>query len=114
MTPSELVAEAKAVTRFGKTEKWIEQIWFFGSRVWGTPRADSDLDILIVTPPGYSSGEIQRWTSKLEGASRFKIHIFDSFHMPDDILDRIELAGVKAYDVTGNSKIERYEALEID
>ncbi|MBI4603401.1 MAG: nucleotidyltransferase domain-containing protein [Planctomycetes bacterium] len=27
-----------------------EQIWLFGSHAWGTPREDSDLDILVVVP----------------------------------------------------------------
>jgi predicted nucleotidyltransferase len=33
-----------------------EQIILFGSRAWGTPREDSDVDLFIILPPGTHAG----------------------------------------------------------
>jgi predicted nucleotidyltransferase len=34
-----------------------EQIILFGSRAWGTPRADSDVDLLVILPSGAEHGD---------------------------------------------------------
>ena len=38
----------ESVTRRLVAEFDPEQIWLFGSHAWGTPREDSDLDLLVV------------------------------------------------------------------
>jgi uncharacterized protein len=34
------------------TELHPEEVFLFGSRAWGTPREDSDIDLLIIVPTG--------------------------------------------------------------
>jgi predicted nucleotidyltransferase len=39
----------QAVERL-KSEFQPEQIWLFGSRAWGTPTEDSDVDLMVILP----------------------------------------------------------------
>src|SRR5947208_1265355 len=38
------------ITRRLVVELQPEQIFLFGSRAWGTPREDSDVDLLVIVP----------------------------------------------------------------
>src|SRR5438128_4529411 len=44
------------ITRRLVAELQPEQILLFGSRAWGTPREDSDVDLLVILPGGAGSG----------------------------------------------------------
>jgi predicted nucleotidyltransferase len=39
----------QAVDRL-KSEFQPEEIWLFGSHAWGTPSADSDVDLMVIVP----------------------------------------------------------------
>ena len=40
----------QAATQRLITEFQPEQIWLFGSHAWGTPTADSDVDLMVIVP----------------------------------------------------------------
>lgn len=72
----------EALREYAATDDWIVAIWLFGSRTKGTHRANSDLDVALVTRTFHESWQFRDDASKarLETfllAKRFfiKIHI---------------------------------------
>lgn len=52
----------RELAHWGKSQPWVVRIWLFGSRVKGTHRADSDLDIAIEP----------QWTPELRYCANFQ------------------------------------------
>lgn len=59
------------------TELRPEQIILFGSRAWGTPHEDSDVDLLVIVPDGEDVGHKQAVRAR---------HALHGLDVPVDIL----------------------------
>ena len=75
----------------------INRVYFYGSRVWGAPRANSDLDILVVANPGTMICCSQKWSSQLSQLLGFTVHLNDYFTADRDLVGKIKLKGILAF-----------------
>lgn len=65
------------VTQRLVTEFQPEQVWLYGSHAWGSPHADSDVDLLVVVPDSNET-PIRR--------SQRAHHCLRGLRMPKDVL----------------------------
>lgn len=79
-----------------------ELIILFGSRVYGTPKPDSDLDVLVVTneahPAGLRALEIQRQ------AHPFPLSLDVHPHTPDELTHRLRMGDEFIQEIVGRGK----------
>lgn len=65
-----------------RCREWAEQtqsvtrVYFFGSRVWGEPQPDSDLDIFVFADPALAILEAKVWENELTTLLEVKVHLF--------------------------------------
>ena len=78
-------------------QREITRVYFYGSRIWGTPRPDSDLDILIVAHPGAVIGSNKNWTDELTRLLGLSAHLNDHFTADPELVTRIKAAGVLVF-----------------
>ncbi len=83
-----------------------EQIWLFGSHAWGTPRADSDLDLLVIVPHSdeRATRRMQRAHRCLSGMALSKdvfVHTRSEFErdkaLPSSLQHQVITRGRKLY-----------------
>ncbi|MBN1239185.1 MAG: nucleotidyltransferase domain-containing protein [Gammaproteobacteria bacterium] len=72
----------------------IRSLWLFGSRVRGTPRSDSDLDIAYLATDGVDDvtaalAREQEWTAEIASWCPYRPHIqpYGSLHVKDAVDD---------------------------
>lgn len=75
----------------------VTRIYFYGSRVWGAPRPDSDLDVLVVAHPGAVICSTDEWTAELSSLLGVAVHLNDHFTAKPELIDRIKTSGVLVY-----------------
>lgn len=78
-------------------QREITRVYFYGSRVWGTPEPDSDLDILIVAHPGAIIGSNDEWTAALTELLGLTVHLNDHFTADPGLLVRISAKGLMVF-----------------
>jgi predicted nucleotidyltransferase len=69
--------QAKLCRCWAQGKREVTRVYFYGSRVWGGWREDSDLDVLVVAPPGHY--EVELWASELTKRLGVATHINDYF-----------------------------------
>jgi predicted nucleotidyltransferase len=72
----------------------VTRVYFYGSRVWGSPRTKSDLDVFIVAQPGAVIGSAQEWTNELTSLLAVTVHINDHFTADPKLIDKIKESGL--------------------
>lgn len=75
----------------------VTRVYFYGSRVWGAPRRDSDLDVLIVAQPGAVICSATEWTNELTALLRAVVHLNDYFTAQPDLVDKIKANGLLVF-----------------
>lgn len=80
-----IIETASLCAEWANGKKDITRVYFFGSRVWGNPRDDSDLDIFIIAQPGAMIAEANEWKSSLDSILSFSTHLID-YHLADSEL----------------------------
>lgn len=80
----------------------VTRDYFYGSRVWGSPRIDSDLDVLIVAHPGAIIGSAEEWTDELTSSLGVAVHINDHFTADPKLIDKIKATGLLVFSRYGS------------
>ena len=70
-----------------------ERIILFGSRAYGTPHPDSDIDLLVVTPSLPTRGRLRRVDHSLGG----KLPVQAFFMTPEEFEETKDVVGGLAY-----------------
>ncbi len=94
----------------------VTRIYFFGSRVGGCPRSDSDLDIFVVASPGAVICSSEEWTDELTSLLGVTAHINDHFTADPVLIKKIRENGLlifSRYECNRDFEFED-ESLEID
>lgn len=99
--------QAKLCRSWAQGKNEVKRVYFYGSRVWGGWREDSDLDVLIVAPPGYY--EIEQWTSELTKRLRVTVYINDYFTAHPDLKDKIKASGLLVFSRYGSDSDFEFE-----
>jgi predicted nucleotidyltransferase len=92
-------------------QREITGVFFYGSRVWGTPRPDSDLDVLVVAQPGAVIANNNQWTNELTGLLGVKVHLNGAFTADPELVDRIRSEGILVYSRHGDDRDFQFEEL---
>jgi predicted nucleotidyltransferase len=78
-------------------QRELTRVYFYGSRVWGTPRPDSDLDVLIVAHPDAVICSEEEWSAELSSLLEVPVHLNDHFTVDPELLLRIKAEGLLVY-----------------
>jgi predicted nucleotidyltransferase len=89
--------EADICRKWAVAHKEITRVYFYGSRVWGNPRLDSDLDILVVAQPGSVMISNQEWTTELTPLFGLIVHLNDYFTADSEVVARIKSDGLLVF-----------------
>lgn len=93
--------ETAVCRKWAACHREITRVYFFGSRVWGKPRPDSDLDIFVVAHPG-AIGSNAEWTGELTRLLGVTVHLNDHFLAEPDLVSRIRSDGILVYSRHGD------------
>jgi predicted nucleotidyltransferase len=99
--------QAKLCRSWAQGKKEVNRVYFYGSRVWGGWRENSDLDVFIVAPPGYY--EVEQWTGELTKRLRVTVHINDYFTALPELKDRIKASGLLVFSRHGSDADFEFE-----
>lgn len=105
--------ESARCRKWAAQQREITRIYFFGSRVRGTSRPDSDLDIFVVAPPGAVILKDKEWTAELTSLLRMKVHLNDHFTASKDLKAHINADGLLVFS-RHNSDVDFQFEDEID
>ena len=89
--------ETYVCREWAKQQREITRIYFYGSRVWGNPNSDSDLDILIVAHPGAVIGSQEEWGYELRKLLNLRVDINDYFTARNDLIDIVSSNGLLVF-----------------
>jgi predicted nucleotidyltransferase len=89
--------QSELCRRWAQDKVEVTRVYFYGSRVWGSPRIGSDLDVLIVAQPGAVIGSDQEWTNELTLLLAVAVHINDHFTADPKLIDRIKDSGLLVF-----------------
>ena len=85
---------AELVRQWAKDQRDINRVYFFGSRIWGKPRVDSDLDIFIVArDSGAGIMCRNKWTDQITQLLAWPPHIFEYFAACPELTTKIKSCG---------------------
>lgn len=99
--------EVRLCRCWAQDKREVTRVYFYGSRVWGGWREDSDLDVLVVAPPGYYESEL--WTNELTKRLGVATHINDHFTASLELLDRIKASGLLVFSRHGTDADFEFE-----
>src|ERR1700674_4115001 len=75
----------------------VTRVYFYGSSVWGAPRSDSDLDVLVVAHPGAVICSAMGWTAELTLLWGVAVDLNDHFTADSGLIDRIKASGLLVF-----------------
>lgn len=107
MKAATLDHQAKLCQRWAQGKREVTRVYFYGSRVWGGWREDSDLDVLVVAPPGYY--EVALWTSELTNRLGVVVHVNDYFTANPELLKKIKASGLLIFSRHGTDADFEFE-----
>lgn len=99
--------QAQLCRSWAQGKREVTRVYFYGSRVWGGWGEDSDLDVLVVAPPGYY--EVELWASELTKRLGVATHINDYFTARPELLDRIKGSGLLVFSRHGTDADFEFE-----
>lgn len=97
-----LDSQSQLCRRWAQTEREVTRVYFYGSRVWGEPQRDSDLDVLIIAQPGAVICSRDQWSNKLTALLGVSVDINDHFTAKPEIIDKIKANGLLAFSRHGS------------
>jgi predicted nucleotidyltransferase len=77
--------QSELCRRWAQDKREVTRVYFYGSRVWGIPRTNSDLDVFIVAQPGAGIWDSKAWSNELEMLLSVAVHINDAFTANPDL-----------------------------
>jgi uncharacterized protein len=83
MVDERLFEVATALKEWARGKPDIQRVWIYGSRLRGTQRPDSDLDLSIEIGPFETDSdmqlrwmdEVKGWRAQLQSISPYKVHV---------------------------------------
>ncbi len=99
--------QAKLCWCWAQGKKEVNRVYFYGSRVWGNPTEDSDLDVLVVAPPAYCEPEL--WASELTRRLDVAVEINDYWTAEPGLRDKIKTSGLLVFSRHGNDADFEFE-----
>jgi len=102
--------EREICNGWARNQREITRVYFYGSRVWGAPRPDSDLDILVVAQPGAVIASSAEWTTELTCRLGVSAHLNDNFTADPELRKRILSSGMLVFSRYGDDGDFQFEA----
>jgi hypothetical protein len=99
--------ETKLCRCWARGKRNLTRVCFYGSRVWGGWRTDSDLDVLVVAPPGHYEAEL--WASELTKRLGVAALVNDYFTARPELLERIKASGLLVFSRHGTDADFEFE-----
>jgi predicted nucleotidyltransferase len=99
---SDLTIERKACAAWARNRSEISRVYFFGSRVWGSPREDSDLDIMLVVNNGAFICDKEEWVAELGQKIGQRVHVVAWFGVKDELRETVRSNGLLVFSRNGN------------
>lgn len=91
------------------------RMYLFGSRVWGQPESESDIDILVVAQPGAVTLCDPKWTEELTQLLGVQAHLNNYQTAEHELVQRIKDEGVVAFSRYGTEQdFDIDEDIEVD
>jgi len=87
--------------QWAENKREVTRVYFYGSRVWGAPQIDSDLDILLVAQPGAVICSREEWNNELTSLLGI-VDINDHFTAKGELIDRIKASGLLVFSRHGS------------
>lgn len=100
-----LELQAEICRAWAQVQPAIRRVYFYGSRVWGAPRADSDLDIMLVAEAA-ASMDFDRWTRRLTESLSLNVHITNHWDAEPQIMPKVRSEGVLVFSRWGDQDFE--------
>ena len=95
---TDMNAARECVRNWADGQRDINRLYFFGSRVWGTPRANSDLDIFIVArDSGAGILGRKKWIDQLTRQLIWPPHLIEYFTANSTLIEKIKSDGVLVF-----------------
>lgn len=108
MITETLLPAVQAIQTWAESRPWVSRVWIFGSRLRGTQRIDSDLDVAMeidpIQPDETSFASWMRlhrsWKSELEGRTSFivDLHQYDFDNEGSKILQYVSCCSSLVYE----------------
>ena len=92
-----LDSQSELCRQWAAEKREITRVYFFGSRIWGLPRIDSDLDIFVVAHPGAVIGSAGEWTRELTSLLGITAHLNDHFTADIHLFEKIKKDGLLVF-----------------
>ncbi len=98
-----LEEQVESCRMWAQNQRDIRRIYFYGSRVWGAPRTNSDLDIMVVAEVG-ASVDSEKWRQKLTGVLGFDVHIANHWDAKPKIMRKVKREGILIFSRWGDER----------
>ena len=100
-----LESQAAICRAWAQAQPAIRRVYFYGSRVWGAPRADSDLDVMLIAEAA-ASMDLDPWTRRLTKSLRLNVHIANHWDAEPQIMHRVRTEGILVLSRWGEQDFE--------
>lgn len=99
------ISEARRFCReWAQCHREITRVYLFGSRVYGSPRRDSDLDVFIVTDGGAFVLNRTTWERELSTRLGVRCEVHDYFSSPDCVKSAAMGRGLLVFSRHGDNR----------
>jgi predicted nucleotidyltransferase len=105
----QLTRIAADVQKWVKDQREITRVYFYGSRIWGQPRPDSDLDIFIVASSGAMIMCDNDWTAQLTKLIALTPHLNDYQTADKCLINKIKSNGFLVFSRYGDDTDFQFE-----